>query len=193
MARPKGPRFKVARRFGVNLYNHPKALNRGAKPAKRNISDYGKQLDEKQKLKAYYDMQEKQFRNLVESAMKSHGNSGEVLVQKLETRLDNIVYRLGFGSSLRQARQMVVHRHILVNGKTVDRPSFEVKVGDVISLKEKSQSVQQFKDNFASSGMFLPYLEKDDVNLKGKLVSIPDRQDVPIEVTDSLIIEFYSK
>ena len=193
MARPRGPRFKVARRFGVNLYDHPKALNRGAKPAKRNISDYGKQLDEKQKLKAYYDMQEKQFRNLVEKAMHAHGNPGEILVQKLETRLDNLVYRLGFGSSLRQARQILVHRHILVNGKIVDRPSYEVQVGDVISLKEKSQGVQVFKDNFSTSKTFLPYLEKDDVNLKGRLVSIPDRQDVPIEVTDSLIIEFYSK
>lgn len=193
MARPREPRFKVARRFGVNLYNHPKALNRGANPPKRNVSDYGKQLDEKQKLKAYYDMQERQFSNLVEKAMHSHGNPGEILVQKLETRLDNLVYRLGFGSSLRQSRQMVVHRHILVNGKTVDRPSFEVKVGDVISLKEKSQSIQIFKDNFAETNVFLPYLEKDAANLKGRLVSIPDRQDVPIEVTDSLIIEFYSK
>lgn len=193
MARPRSPRFKVARRFGVNLYNHPKALSRGAKPAKRKISDYGKQLEEKQKLKAYYDMQEKQFSNLVEKAMHSHGNPGEVLVQKLEVRLDNLVYRLGFGSSLRQARQMVVHRHILVNGKTVDRPSFEVQVGDVISLKEKSQAVQIFKDNFAATNIFLPYLEKDAASLKGRLVSIPDRSDIPIEVTDSLIIEFYSK
>ncbi len=192
MARPSGPRFKVARRFGINIYDHPKALKRGPKPQKK-MSDYGKQLNEKQKLKAYYDVLEKQFAKVVESAMHAKGNSGEILVQRLECRLDNITYRLGFGASLRQARQMVVHGHILVNGKRVDRPSYEVKVGDVISLKEKSQSVQMFKDNFEAKNNFLPYLEKDVTALKGKLVALPKRDEVPIEVTDSLIIEYYSK
>ncbi len=193
MARPTGPRFKVARRFGVNLYDHPKALKRGAKPARRNVSDYGKQLEEKQKLKAYYDMQEKQFKNLVEKSMQSKGNPGEILVQKLEKRLDNLVYRLGFGSSLRQARQMVVHRHILVNGKTIDRPSYEIQIGDTIELKERSQSIDIYKDNFQSRDVFLPYLEKDNTQLKGRLVANPPREEIPIDVTDSLIIEFYSK
>ena len=193
MARPKGPRFKVARRFGVNLYDHPNALKRGAKPARRNVSDYGKQLEEKQKLKAYYDMQEKQFKNLVEKSMQSKGNPGEILVQKLEKRLDNMVYRLGFGSSLRQSRQMVVHRHILVNGKTIDRPSYEIQIGDTIELKERSKSVEAYKDNFQSRDIFLPYLEKDNTQLKGRLVANPQREEIPIDVTDSLIIEFYSK
>ena len=192
MARPSGPRFKVARRFGVNIYDHPKALKRGPKPQKK-MSDYGKQMNEKQKLKAYYDILEKQFRRIVSSAMQSKGNSGEILIQKLECRLDNIVYRLGFGASLRQARQMVVHGHILVNGKRIDRPSYEVRVGDVISLREKSQSIQLFKDNFESKNNFLPYLEKDENALKGKLTAIPNRDDVPIEVIDSLIVEYYSK
>ncbi len=192
MARPSGPRFKVARRFGVNLYDHPKALKRGPKPPKK-MSDYGKQMNEKQKLKAYYDVLEKQFSNLVESAMHAKGNSGEILIQRLECRLDNLTYRLGFGASLRQARQMVVHGHILVNGKRVDRPSYEVQVGDVLSLREKSQSVQMFKDNFESKNNFLPYLEKDVSAMKGRLVSLPKRDEVPIEVTDSLIIEYYSK
>ncbi len=192
MARPSGPRFKVARRFGVNLYDHPKALKRGPKPPKK-MSDYGKQMNEKQKLKAYYDVLEKQFSNLVESAMHAKGNSGEILIQRLECWLDNLTYRLGFGASLRQARQMVVHGHILVNGKRVDRPSYEVKVGDVLSLREKSQSVQMFKDNFESKNNFLPYLEKDVSAMKGRLVSLPKRDEVPIEVTDSLIIEYYSK
>lgn len=192
MARPSGPRFKVARRFGVNIYDHPKALKRGPKPQKK-MSDYGKQMNEKQKLKAYYDILEKQFRKVVASAMHAKGNSGEILIQKLECRLDNITYRLGFGASLRQARQMVVHGHILVNGKRVDRPSFELKVGDVVSLREKSQSISLFRDNFESKNNFLPYLEKDVNALKGKLVAVPNREDVPIEVTDSLIIEYYSK
>ena len=192
MARPRGPRFKVARRFGVNVCAHPKALKRGATQVRKQ-SDYGKQLNEKQKLKAYYDMQEKQFANWVEAAMSAKGNAGENLVQRLECRLDNLVYRLGFGSTLRQARQMVVHHHILVNGKRVDRPSYEVKVGDVISLRERSQSIDTFKNNFKESLCNLSYLQKDENNLSGKLVSLPAREEVPIEVTDSLIIEYYSK
>lgn len=192
MARPRGPRFKVARRFGVNVCAHPKALKRGAAPVRKQ-SDYGKQLNEKQKLKAYYDMQEKQFANWVEAAMSTKGNAGENLVQRLECRLDNLVYRLGFGSTLRQARQMVVHHHILVNGKRVDRPSYEVKVGDVISLREKSQSIDRFKDNFRDAMCNLSYLQKDENNFSGKLVALPAREEVPIEVTDSLIIEYYSK
>ncbi|MGP1563754.1 30S ribosomal protein S4 [Filifactor alocis] len=192
MARPRGPRFKVARRFGVNVCAHPKALKRGATQVRKQ-SDYGKQLNEKQKLKAYYDMQEKQFANWVEAAMSAKGNAGENLVQRLECRLDNLVYRLGFGSTLRQARQMVVHHHILVNGKRVDRPSYEVKVGDVISLRERSQSIDTFKNNFKESLCNLSYLQKDENNLSGKLVALPAREEVPIEVTDSLIIEYYSK
>lgn len=192
MARPRGPRFKVARRFGVNVCAHPKALKRGATQVRKQ-SDYGKQLNEKQKLKAYYDMQEKQFANWVEAAMSAKGNAGENLVQRLECRLDNLVYRLGFGSTLRQARQMVVHHHILVNGKRVDRPSYEVKVGDVISLRERSQSIDTFKNNFRESLCNLSYLQKDENNLSGKLVALPSREEVPIEVTDSLIIEYYSK
>lgn len=192
MARPRGPRFKVARRFGVNVCAHPKALKRGATQVRKQ-SDYGKQLNEKQKLKAYYDMQEKQFANWVEAAMSAKGNAGENLVQRLECRLDNLVYRLGFGSTLRQARQMVVHHHILVNGKRVDRPSYEVKVGDVISLRERSQSIDTFKNNFKESLCNLSYLQKDENNLSGKLVTLPAREEVPIEVTDSLIIEYYSK
>lgn len=192
LARPRGPRFKVARRFGVNVCAHPKALKRGATQVRKQ-SDYGKQLNEKQKLKAYYDMQEKQFANWVEAAMSTKGNAGENLVQRLECRLDNLVYRLGFGSTLRQARQMVVHHHILVNGKRVDRPSYEVKVGDVISLRERSQSIDTFKNNFKDSLCNLSYLQKDENNLSGKLVALPSREEVPIEVTDSLIIEYYSK
>ena len=138
-------------------------------------------------------MQEKQFKNLVEKSMQSKGNPGEILVQKLEKRLDNLVYRLGFGSSLRQARQMVVHRHILVNGKTIDRPSYEIQIGDTIELKERAQSIDIYKDNFQSRDVFLPYLEKDNTQLKGRLVSNPQREEIPIDVTDSLIIEFYSK
>lgn len=192
MARPMGPRFKVARRFGVNLYNHPKALKRGAKPLKKQ-SEYARQLNEKQKLKAYYDMLEKQFVRYVDDAMASKGNAADHLVQRLECRLDNIVYRLGFASSLRQARQMVVHGHILVDGTRLDRPSFRVGVDSIISLYEKSRSIDMFRDNFQNTECYLPYLQKDVKNFSGNLISIPERSEVPIEVTDSLVIEFYSK
>lgn len=187
-----GPRFKVARRLGVNVFDHPKALKRGAKRIGKQ-SDYGKQLLEKQKLKAYYGMLEKQFKIYVNEALSSKGNPGEKLVQRLECRLDNITYRIGFGATLRQARQMVVHGHILVNGKKVDKPSYKIEVGDVISLKEKSRNNELFKENFLAQKLELNYLEKDFESFSGKLVSIPKREEVPIEVTDSYIIELYSK
>lgn len=192
MARPRGPRFKLSRSFGVNVCGHPKALKRGAKPAKK-LSEYGKQLKEKQKLKAYYDVLEKQFSRYVEQALKSKENPGEKIILRLELRLDNLVYRLGFGSSIRQARQMVNHGHILVNGKKVDIPSYKVMVGDTITLREKSRNTQLFKDNFAASNITYPYLEKDIDTYTGRLVSLPNREDIPIEITESLIVEYYSK
>ncbi|TDT46049.1 30S ribosomal protein S4 [Fonticella tunisiensis] len=191
MARPRGPRFKVARHLGVNVFNHPKALKRGVKNHK--LSDYGQQLLEKQKLKAYYGVLEKQFRRYVFEALKSRGNSGDVLVQNLERRLDNIVYRLGFGSTLRQARQMVVHGHILVNGKMVNIPSYRVNVDDVISLREKSRKNQIFADNFSAIQLNVKYLEKDVENFSGRLVRIPLREEIPVDLKDSKVIEFYSK
>ena len=191
MARPMGPRFKIARRLGVNIFNHPKALKRGVKNQK--LSEYGKQLQEKQKLKGYYGILEKQFRRYVHEALNTRENSGEILVQNLERRLDNLVYRLGFGSTLRQARQMVVHGHILVNGKKVDIPSYRVNVGDTISLREKSRKNELFTDNFQSTSLSIDYLEKNTENFSGKLVKKPSREAVPVDVVDSRIIEFYSK
>lgn len=187
-----GPRFKLVRRLGVNVFNHPKALKRGAKKLGKQ-SDYGKQLMEKQKLKAYYGMLEKQFKIYVDQALSSKGNPGERLVQRLECRLDNLVYRLGFGSTLRQSRQMVVHGHILVNGKKVNIPSYRVEAGDIISLREKSRKNEMYKENFYGHELNLNYLEKDLESFSGKLVYIPNRDEIPIEVTDSYIIELYSK
>lgn len=187
-----GPRFKMVRRLGVNVFNHPKALNRGAKSLGKQ-SDYGRQLLEKQKLKAYYGILEKQFKLYVDEALSSLGNPSENLIQRLECRLDNIVYRLGFGSTLRQSRQMVVHGHILVNGKKVDIPSYKVNPGDIISLKEKSRKNEMFKENFYTQGPVLNYLEKDIEDFSGKLAYTPKRDEIPIEVTDSYIIELYSK
>lgn len=192
LARPMGPRFKIARRFGVDVFGHPKALKRGPLTVRKQ-SEYAKQLTEKQKLKAYYGMMEKQFAALVKEAMATKGNAGDRLVEKLERRLDNLVYRLGFASTLRQARQMVVHGHITVNGKRVDRPSFSVQPGDVLALREASQKISLFKENFTLPVRALPYLQKDEEQYKGTLTAMPKREEVPIEVTDSLIIEYYSK
>lgn len=192
MARPMGPRFKVARHLGVNVFNHPKALKRGVKPHKK-LSEYGEQLLEKQKLKAYYGVLEKQFKRYIYEALKSKKSSDEVLIQSLERRLDNLVYRLGFASTLRQARQMVVHNHVLVDGEKVNIPSFRVSIGSTINLREKSRKNQLFTDNFTTIENVLGYLEKDKNSFSGKLVRMPQKDEIPVEVKFSKILEFYSK
>ncbi|MDU1540730.1 MAG: 30S ribosomal protein S4 [Paeniclostridium sordellii] len=197
MAKMMGPRFKQCRRLGLNVCGHPKAMDRavrGTSRADKKLSPYGLQLLEKQRLRAYYGVLEKQFSNYVKKAMKSDEATGTVLVQLLECRLDNLVYRLGLASSIRQARQMVVHGHILVNGKKVDRPSYGVSVGEVISLREKSQKNSMFKASFEQSATSqYPYLSKDIENFSGTLTKIPERNEVPIEINDILVVEFYSK
>lgn len=197
MAKMMGPRFKQCRRLGVNVCGHPKAMKRATKGtcrADKKLSAYGEQLLEKQKLKAYYGVLEKQFANYVAKAMKSKESTGVALVQLLECRLDNIVYRLGLASSIRQARQMVVHGHILVNNKKVDIPSFGVSVGDVVSLREKSRSNAMFKENFNQNAISqYPYLTKDVNDFSGCLTRKPERNEVPIEVNDILVVEYYSK
>ncbi|HHZ13938.1 MAG TPA: 30S ribosomal protein S4 [Clostridiales bacterium] len=192
MAKPKKPRFKVARHLGENVYNHPKALKRGIKPHRKQ-SEYGKQLLEKQKLREYYGLLERQFKRYVREALRSRENPGVVLVQNLERRLDNIVYRLGYGSTLRQARQIVSHGHIRVNDKKVDIPSLRLNPGDRISLNERSRNIDLFRDNFQTVPLTLSYLEKDIEALTGRLVSIPDIEEIPINVDTTLIIEFYSR
>ncbi|CAH2211753.1 30S ribosomal protein S4 [Tepidibacter aestuarii] len=195
MAKDRRPRFKLCRRFGVNIYGHPKAMNRqDGDIRKKKMSDYGLQLNEKQKLKAYYGVLEKQFLRYVKKAVKSPELTGTALAQMLECRLDNMVYRMGFASSIRQARQMVTHRHILVNGERVDRPSYEVALGDVITLKEKSRKNEMFVETFNNFNSFqLDYIEIDKNNFSGKLTKIPARENIPIEVSDHLVVEFYSK
>ena len=197
MAKMMGPRFKQCRRLGLNVCGHPKAMDRaerGTSRADKKLSPYGTQLLEKQRLKAYYGVLEKQFANYVHKAEKSKESTGTVLIQLLECRLDNIVYRLGLASSIRQARQMVVHGHILVNGKKVDKPSFGLKVGDVVSLREKSQSNAMFKENFENSELnTLPYIEKNMEKFSGTLIKRPERNEIPIEINEILVVEYYSK
>ena len=159
----------------------------------KKLSYYGKQLLEKQRLKAYYGVMEKQFRNYYKKAAKDKESTGNTLIRLLECRLDNIVYRLGFATSVAQARQMVVHGHILVNGQKIDIPSYNVNLGDVVSLKEKSRQNEMFKDNFENSVIQLPYLEKNVEDFSGKLVRYPQREEVPILINEVLVVEFYSK
>ena len=197
MAKMMGPRFKQCRRLGLNVCGHPKAMDRagrGTSRADKKLSPYGLQLLEKQRLRAYYGVLEKQFRNYVKKAEKSKESTGTALIQMLECRLDNVVYRLGFANSIRQARQMVVHGHILVNGKKVDIPSFAVQVGDEVTLREKSRTNVMFKENFESGALNeYPYLAKDMDKFSGVLTRLPERQEVPIEIDEILIVEFYSK
>ena len=160
----------------------------------RKLSNYGQQLLEKQRLRAYYGVLEKQFLGYVREAKKSHDQTGYALIKILESRLDNLVYRLGFASSIRQARQMVVHGHVRVNGQKIDIPSYRVNIGDEISLKEKSKDVELFRENFLSSfPNQYPYLEKDENDFSGKFTRFPEREEVPIEIEDQLVVEFYSQ
>lgn len=197
MAKMMGPRFKQCRRLGLNVCGHPNAMkrsNKGAARSDKKLSDYGTQLLEKQRLRAYYGVMEKQFANYFKKAAKSKDSTGYALIKLLECRLDNLVYRLGFASSIRQARQMVVHGHILVNGSKVNIPSYAVSIGDSLSLRESSQKNQLFKDNFSSN--FLnehPYLTKNENDFSGTLLRHPERNEVPIDINDVLVVEYYSK
>ncbi|WP_406242376.1 30S ribosomal protein S4 [Tissierella carlieri] len=197
MAKMMGPRFKQSRRLGLNVCGHPKAMDRatrGTSRADKKLTEYGRQLLEKQRLRAYYGVMEKQFSKYVRIAKKSEEQTGHALIKILETRLDNLVYRLGFASSIRQARQMVVHGHILVNDRKVDIPSYIVEIGDTIELKGKSKDIEIFKENF--NNFFLnqyPYLEKDENKMSGTLVRYPQRNEIPIEIDDQLVVEYYSR
>ena len=196
MAKMMGPRFKLCRRLGLNVIGHPKAMNRegrGTSRADKKLSNYGEQLLEKQRLRSYYGVMEKQMKKYFNRALKAEGIAGDELVKILECRLDNMVYRMGFASSIRQARQMVNHGHMLVNGKKVDIPSYEIKPGDEIVLREKSRKTEMFKENFERGLGILPYIEKDVEKFSAKLTSIPAREEVPIAIQDNLVVEFYSK
>ncbi|MGG7164988.1 30S ribosomal protein S4 [Clostridium ihumii] len=195
MAKFMGPRFKQCRRLGLNVCGHPKAMDRatkGTSRADKKLSPYGVQLLEKQRLKAYYGVLEKQFSNYVKKATKDTDPTGYALLKRLECRLDNLVYRLGFANSIRQARQMVVHGHILINNKKVDIPSYSVEIGEVISLKESSRNNLLFKDNFINSLNQYNYLSKDYNNFSGNLLKYPEREEIPILIDEISIVEFYS-
>ena len=197
MATKKGPSFKECRRLGVNVCGHPKAMERAGAPAfkkSKKTSDYGLHLIEKQKVKAYYGILERQLRRYFELATKSSEMTGVALLVSLETRLDNLVYRLGFASSIRMARQMVSHRHIEVDGVKINIPSYSVKVGQVISLVEKAQKSEQFKKSWLSDTKAkFDYLERDEEKFSGKLTRLPLRAEIPVQINEQMVVEYYSK
>ncbi len=208
MGRYTGPKWRIARRLGVNIYvgeeksqKGKAVLDRRPYPpgqhgrARRKISYYGRQLMEKQKVKYYYGVRERQFRRFYEMAERMRGQTGENLLKLLESRLDNVVYRLGFGKSHRHARQLVVHGHILVNGQKVDRPSYLVKPGDVVEVKEESRDIPQIKEGMelAQKRGIPSWLELDAENFKGVVKAEPTREEIEIPIEEHLIVELYSK
>lgn len=198
MARDMGPVLKKCRSLGIEpaYLGIDKKSNRTSLRAGKKVSEYGLQLREKQKAKFIYGVLEKPFRNNFSRAQKlKYGTTGENLMILLELRLDNVVYRLGYARTRREARQIVDHKHILVNGKCVNIPSYTVKPGDVISVKEKAKSAQRYKDILeVTDGKAVPaWLEADHENLTGTVKEIPTREQIDVPVNEMLIVELYSK
>lgn len=201
MARYTGPKTKIARKFGEAIYGPDKVLSKKNYPPgqhginkRRKTSEYGLQLREKQKAKYTYGVLEKQFRNLFEKASRKKGITGEVLLQLLEMRLDNIVYRLGIAPTRAAARQLVLHRHIVVDGKVVNIASYSVKPGEVVGVREKSKSLEVIADSLAGfNHSKYSWLEWDEATKSGKLLHIPERADIPENIKEQSIVELYSK
>ena len=198
MARDMGPVLKKCRSLGIEpaYLGIDKKSNRNSTRGNKKLSEYGLQLREKQKAKFIYGVLERPFRNYFDKASKlKYGTTGENLIITLELRLDNIIFRLGFGRTRREARQIVDHKHVLVNGKTVNIPSYQVKAGDVIEIKEKHKSAQRYKDVLeVTAGRTSPeWLEVDHENLRGVVKEIPSRDQIDVPVNEVLIVELYSK
>lgn len=202
MARYTGPRSRIARKFGEPVFGPDKHLERknfppgqhGMNKKRKKTSEYGVQLREKQKAKYTYGILERQFRNTFEKASRSKGITGEVLLQMLEARLDNTVFRLGVAPTRAAARQLVSHRHITVNGEVINIPSYQLKPGDIIGVREKSKSLEAIVNSLTTRSFSkLPWLEWDDAQMAGKFMSIPERTDIPENIREQLIVELYSK
>ncbi len=201
MARYTGPKSKIARKFGDPIFGPDKSYDKknyppgqhGVNKKRKKSSEYGVQLREKQKAKYTYGVLERQFANLFDKAQRSKGVTGEVLLQLLESRLDNIVYRLGISPSRSGARQLVSHRHITVNGDVVNIPSFSVKPGDIVGVREKSKSLEVIHNSLGSRRVNVSWLEWDSASLAGKLINRPERDQIPETIKEQLIVELYSK
>ena len=197
MARDRVPVLKRCRSLGMDpIYlGIDKKSNRESKRANKKLSEYGMQLREKQKAKFIYGVLEKPFRNYYAKASKMNGMVGTNLMILLECRLDNVLFRMGFGRTRKETRQIVDHKHVLVNGKQVNIPSYQVKAGDVIEIKEKFKSAQRYKDILeVTGGRLVPeWLESDQENLKGMIKELPARDAIDVPVDEMLIVELYSK
>jgi small subunit ribosomal protein S4 len=200
MSRYTGPSWKLSRRLGLSLSGTGKELDkRPYAPGphgpnqRKKLSEYGLQLQEKQKLRHMYGVNERQFRNLFDKAGKLAGKHGENFMVLLESRLDNVVYRLGLARTRRAARQLVNHGHILVNGSRVDIPSFRVTAGTTISLREKSRNLEVVKEALELNNFVPDYLTFDADKLEGTFTRLPERSELPAEINEALIVEFYSR
>ncbi len=196
-----GPKTKIARKFGEPIFGADKAFEKknyppgmhGQNRKRKKVSEYGTQLTEKQKAKAIYGLLEKQFNNTYVRAARIGGITGENLLKLLECRLDNVVYRLGIAPTRAAARQLVSHRHITVNGAVVNIPSYSLKNGDVVGVREKSKSLEVITEALSGGRSRYSWLEWDPASMSGKFLQRPDREDIPENIKEQLIVELYSK
>lgn len=201
MARYRGPKTKIARRFNDPIFGPDKTLQKKNYPPdqhgrsrRKKQSEYAIQLFEKQKAKYTYGLLEKQFSNLFDKASRKNGITGEILLQLLETRLDNTVFRLGIAPTRNAARQLVLHKHITVNGILLNIPSAQVKIGDIIEIREKSKSLEVITNSIISAPRNkYPWLEWEATTMSGKYTMIPSRKEIPENIKEQLIVELYSK
>ena len=201
MARYTGPKTKIARKFGEPIYGSDKYYEKrnfppgqhGAAKKRKKVSEYGLQLNEKQKAKYTYGILERQFRNLFDKASKKKGITGVILLQLIESRLDNVVYRLGIAPTRDAARQLVSHRHITVNGRVLNIPSAMLKPGDIVAVREKSKSLEVITNAVEGHSNTFSWLEWDSATLTGKFMNYPNREDIPEPINEQLIVELYSK
>lgn len=201
MARYIGPKSKIARKFREPIFGPDKSYERknyppgqhGASKRRRKQSEYSTQLMEKQKAKYTYGILERQFKNVFVKASRKKGITGEILLQLIEARLDNVVFRLGISPTRAGARQLVGHRHITVNGEIANIPSYAIKPGDVIGVREKSKSLEAITNSLAGSAHGFSWLEWDDERMTGRFLNYPPREEIPENIKEQLIVELYSK
>jgi small subunit ribosomal protein S4 len=200
MARYRGPKQKIARRFKEPIFGPSKALERKPYPPgqhgrnrRRRESEYAVQLKEKQKAKYTYGLLEKQFKNLFDRASRQRGVTGANLLQALEARLDNVVFRMGFARTRRQARQFVSHRHVIVNDRIVNVPSYEVTPDDIVGVRPKSRNLEVIQENVDRINRTYTWLEVDREKMKGRFIELPEREEIPENIDEQLIVELYSK
>lgn len=201
MARYIGPKSRIARKFKEAIYGPDRSFEKknyppgqhGQSKRRKKVSEYGVQLNEKQKAKYTYGILEKQFKNTFLKASSKSGVTGVILLQLIEARLDNVVFRLGIAPTRDAARQLVSHRHITVNGKVVNVPSYEVNKGDVVGVRERSKSLEVIVNSLSGRSHRFSWLEWDEASLSGKFINYPEREEIPENIKEQLIVELYSK